>query len=73
MMAGLRNAIARLRLSNGSMMLEYAIVQVGIGIALFVFAETQFYSSLTFSFGPVGREVCSFYKRIQAGVSLPVP
>ena len=73
MMAALRKTIARLRLSSGSIMLEYTIVQVGIGIALFVFAETQFYNNLTFGFGPVGREVCSFYKRIQAGVSLPVP
>ena len=73
MMAAVKNALARLRLPNGSVMIEYAIVQVGIGLALFVFAETQFYNSLTSSFGPVGRDVCSFYKRIQAGVSLPVP
>ena len=73
MTAALKNVLARLRLANGSMMLEYTIVQVGIGIALFTFAETQFYSSLSSSFGPVGRDVCNFYKRIQAGVSLPVP
>ena len=58
--------------SRGSMLLEYAVVQLGIGLALFVFAEEQFYSPVS-GFGPVGREVCGFYKRIQAGVSLPVP
>jgi len=72
-MTGITKSISRrLRCVRGSMLLEYAIVQMGIGLALFVFAEEQFYSPVS-GFGPIGKEVCSFYKRIQAGVSLPVP
>ena len=57
---------------QGSMMMEYVIVLLGIGAALFVFMNREFYS-VTTGFGPLGQGVVTFYQRTQGGLSLPVP
>ena len=53
-------------------MLEYVIVLCGIGVALTVLMNREFYS-VTTGFGPLGQGVVAFYQRTLGGLSLPVP
>ena len=64
--------IANLMNERGSMMLEYVIVLSGIGVALIVFMNREFYS-ITQGFGPLGQGIVAFYQRTLGGLSLPVP
>ena len=57
---------------QGSMMMEYVIVLLGIGAALFVFMNREFYS-VSNGFGPLGQGIVAFYQRTLGGLSLPVP
>lgn len=57
---------------QGSMMMEYVIVLLGIGAALFVFMNREFYS-VSRGFGPLGQGIVAFYQRTLGGLSLPVP
>ena len=53
-------------------MLEYVIVLSGIGVALIVFMNREFYG-ITQGFGPLGQGIVAFYQRTLGGLSLPVP
>ena len=57
---------------NGSMMMEYVIVLCGIGVALMVFMNREFFD-YTNGFGPLGQGIVAFYQRTLGGLSLPVP
>ena len=57
---------------QGSMMMEYVIVLLGIGVALMVFMNREFYSVRN-GFGPLGQGIVAFYQRALGGLSLPVP
>ena len=61
-----------LREEQGSMMMEYVIVLLGIGVALMVFMNREFYS-VSNGFGPLGQGIVAFYQRTLGGLSLPVP
>lgn len=54
------------------MMMEYVIVLLGIGVALMVFMNREFYSASN-GFGPLGQGIVAFYQRTLGGLSLPVP
>ena len=54
------------------MMMEYVIVLLGIGVALMVFMNREFYS-VSNGFGPLGQGIVAFYQRTLGGLSLPVP
>jgi len=54
------------------MMMEYVIVLCGIGAALAVFMNREFYS-VKEGFGPLGQGIVAFYQRTLGGLSLPVP
>ena len=64
--------IANLMSERGSMLLEYVIVLCGIGVALIVFMNREFYG-ITQGFGPLGQGIVAFYQRTLGGLSLPVP
>ena len=64
--------IANLMSERGSMMLEYVIVLCGIGVALIVLMNREFYG-ITQGFGPLGQGIVAFYQRTLGGLSLPVP
>ena len=57
---------------NGSMMMEYVIVLCGLGVALMVFMNREFFD-YTNGFGPLGQGIVAFYQRTLGGLSLPVP
>ena len=57
---------------EGSMMMEYVIVLCGIGVALMVFMNREFFDH-TKGFGPLGQGIVAFYQRTLGGLSLPVP
>ena len=57
---------------QGSMMLEYVIVLCGIGAALALFMNRQFFD-YAHGFGPLGQGIVAFYQRTLGGLSLPVP
>ena len=61
-----------LKEEQGSMMMEYVIVLLGIGVALLVFMNREFYS-VSNGFGPLGQGIVAFYQRTLGGLSLPVP
>ncbi len=61
-----------LKSENGSMMMEYVIVLCGIGVALMVFMNREFFD-YTNGFGPLGQGIVAFYQRTLGGLSLPVP
>ena len=61
-----------LKEEQGSMMMEYVIVLLGIGVALMVFMNREFYSASN-GFGPLGQGIVAFYQRTLGGLSLPVP
>ena len=61
-----------LKEEQGSMMMEYVIVLLGIGVALMVFMNREFYS-VSNGFGPLGQGIVAFYQRTLGGLSLPVP
>ena len=61
-----------LKKEQGSMMMEYVIVLLGIGVALMVFMNREFYS-VSNGFGPLGQGIVAFYQRTLGGLSLPVP
>jgi hypothetical protein len=64
--------IANLMNERGSMMLEYIIVLCGIGAAVAVFMNREFFS-VADGFGPLGQGIVAFYQRTLGGLSLPVP
>ena len=47
-------------------------VLCGIGVALMVFMNREFYS-VSNGFGPLGQGIVAFYQRTLGGLSLPVP
>ena len=57
---------------RGSMMMEYVIVLCGIGAALAVFMNREFFDYSN-GFGPLGQGIVAFYQRTLGGLSLPVP
>lgn len=57
---------------RGSATMEYVIALLGLGIALMVFLNREFYS-VAEGFGPLGQGVAAFYQRTLGGLSLPVP
>jgi len=57
---------------RGSVMMEYVIVLCGIGVALMVFMNREFFDYRN-GFGPLGQGVVAFYQRTLGGLSLPVP
>ena len=57
---------------RGSMMMEYVMVLCGIGAALAVFMNREFYSAGG-GFGSIGEGVVAFYQRALGGLSLPIP
>ena len=57
---------------SGSMMMEYVIVLCGIGVALMVFMNREFFDYKE-GFGPLGQGIVAFYQRTLGGLSLPVP
>lgn len=59
-------------MKRGSIMLEYVIVLCGIGAALIVFMNREFYS-IKDGFGRIGQGIVAFYQRTLGGLSLPVP
>ena len=59
-------------MKRGSIMLEYVVVLCGIGVALIVFMNREFYS-IKDGFGPIGQGIVAFYQRTLGGLSLPVP
>ena len=61
-----------LKSENGSMMMEYVIVLCGIGVALMVLMNREFFD-YTEGFGPLGQGIVAFYQRTLGGLSLPVP
>ena len=67
-----RTAIAAATSERGSMMMEYVIVLCGIGVALMVFMNREFFD-YTNGFGPLGQGIVAFYQRTLGGLSLPVP
>lgn len=64
--------VKNLKEEQGSMMMEYVIVLLGIGVALMVFMNREFYS-VSNGFGPLGQGIVAFYQRTLGGLSLPVP
>ena len=54
------------------MMMEYVIELCGIGVALMVFMNREFFD-YTNGFGPLGQGIVAFYQRTLGGLSLPVP
>ena len=70
----MKNEIDRTNMmsENGSMMMEYVIVLCGIGVALMVFMNREFFD-YTKGFGPLGQGIVAFYQRTLGGLSLPVP
>ena len=57
---------------KGSMMMEYVLVLCGIGVALMVFMNREFFGYKN-GFGPLGQGIVAFYQRTLGGLSLPVP
>ncbi len=57
---------------RGSMMMEYVIVLCGIGAALAVFMNREFFD-YSKGFGALGQGIVAFYQRTLGGLSLPVP
>ena len=57
---------------KGSMMMEYVLVLCGIGVALMVFMNREFFDYNN-GFGPLGQGIVAFYQRTLGGLSLPVP
>lgn len=69
----MKDAISRLmRGRQGSVMLEYIVVLCGVGVALIVLMNREFYDYGN-GFGPLGQGVVAFYQRTLGGLSLPVP
>ena len=66
------NKTANIKNEQGSMMMEYVIVLCGIGIALMIFMNREFYS-VKDGFGPLGQGIVALYQRTLGGLSLPVP
>lgn len=58
--------------ARGSMMMEYVIVLCGIGAALAVFMNREFFD-YSKGFGALGQGIVAFYQRTLGGLSLPVP
>ena len=54
------------------MMLEYIIVLCGIGVALAVFMNREFFD-YSKGFGALGQGIVALYQRTLGGLSLPVP
>ena len=61
------------KLSRGSVLMEYVMVQTLVACLLVVVMNQSFYDWATQSFGPVGIEIKYFYQRLLGGLSLPVP
>jgi len=58
--------------ARGSMMMEYVVVMCGIGAALAVFMNREFFD-YSKGFGPLGQGIVAFYQRTLGGLSLPLP
>ena len=58
---------------NGSVLMEYVLVQVLVACLLMLVMNELFYNWATGSFGPTGMQVKYFYQRLLGGLSLPVP
>lgn len=57
------------------MMLEYAVVQIGIGVALLAWMYANVYDFSTGLTGgdTLGARLIGYYQRILGGLSLPMP
>lgn len=68
------DAIARLgACDQGSILMEYIMVQVLVACLLMLVMNELFYNWGTDEFGPAGMGVKFFYQRLLGGLSLPVP
>ena len=69
-----RNAIASLAASEqGSILMEYVLVQVLVACLLMIVMNELFYNWGTAELGPAGIGIKTFYQRLLGGLSLPVP
>ncbi len=57
---------------RGSVMLEYIVVLLAVGVALVVAMDSLF-GGVRGDFGPLGLEFAAFFRKIAGGISLPVP
>lgn len=62
-----------MRVSRGSVMMEYLVVQVLVSCLLMLVMNELFYDWATAKFGPAGMGIKFFYQRLLGGLSLPVP
>ena len=68
------NAIAKRGASDqGSILMEYVLVQTLVACLLMLVMNELFYNWGTAQFGPGGTAVKFFYQRLLGGLSLPVP
>ena len=69
-----RNMITALGASDqGSILMEYMLVQVLVACLLMLVMNELFYNWGTAQFGPGGMAIKYFYQRLLGGLSLPVP
>ena len=69
-----RNMIIELGASDqGSILMEYLVVQVLVACLLMLVMNELFYNWGTAQFGPGGMAIKYFYQRLLGGLSLPVP
>lgn len=72
----IQETVRRLGRAQGSMMLEYVIVQLLFGVVLlgWMYANVyDFSTGLARGEATLGAHLVGFYQRILGGVSLPVP
>ena len=68
------NMITKLwRSDQGSILMEYVLVQVLVACLLMLVMNELFYNWGTAKFGPAGVGIKFFYQRLLGGLSLPVP
>ena len=68
------NMITKLwRSDQGSILMEYVLVQVLVACLLMLVMNELFYNWGTAEFGPAGIGIKFFYQRLLGGLSLPVP
>lgn len=58
---------------QGSILMEYVLVQALVACLLMLVMNELFYNWGTAEFGPAGMGIKFFYQRLLGGLSLPVP
>ena len=63
------------RSQRGSVLMEYVVLLVFVGVILVVASNTLIggYADGEFKLGPLGEQIQGFYQRTMGGLSLPVP